>query len=123
LKPNRRRQCFPVDSSLPRQLELPGFRVGARAFSLHSRQPPPPRPILEEIVEERSPGGNASSAAASSSRARSDTAGISVSWQCAHASREVIHSGTSAQVLSGRRPTTLREPVGPRRSCFTKRLD
>jgi hypothetical protein len=73
-------------------------------------------------VEERPPSDNASSAAASSSRARSETLGTSVSWQCAHASREVIHSGTRAQVLSGSRPTTLREPAGPRRSCFTKRL-
>jgi hypothetical protein len=45
-------------------------------------------------------------------RAATDTCGVEASRQRVHASREVIHSGTSDEVPSGRRHTNARVPFG-----------
>ena len=70
------------------------------------------------MVEELPATGNASSAAFSSSSAEIDASGVFTSWQREQASREVIHSGIQAQVLSASRQTRVRVPLGPQRRCF-----
>jgi hypothetical protein len=73
-------------------------------------------------VEERPATGNASSAAFSSSSAEMDASGVFTSWQREHASREVIHAGIQAQVLSASRQTRVRVPLGPWRCCLGSSL-